>query len=399
ATGDTSLLNNNEIILSEDEVDTFMNEPVVEGEITTGISNRKCDMVFMNGYSYLHMNTAKETIGWRCAKRSENCKAVIHTSRITGRFSKWNGQFHCHTRDLNEMRKREILSAIKKRVLEEFIPVKIIVEQEYTKGNLTTDEKRHMPLPSQIESGIHKLRRKAVPPIPHDQKFIMPSVYLETYSKEPFLIYDKRKNQYGGRLMIFSSPEQLNVLSHSDILFADGTFRVSPLLFEQLYVLLAIQHEGAVPVCFILTSNRRHDTYEGIFHCLKRIASKQGVVLKPKTIICDLEKAFMKAVTSELPETVVTGCWFHHCQSCYRNIQQLGLMKIYNFDAEARHFLRAVMGLALLSIDHIYEGLYALKEKMEGHDQHDHLNPFINYFQNEWIDHFKPSLWCVSGSK
>ncbi|CAF1522890.1 unnamed protein product [Adineta ricciae] len=192
ATGNTSLLNNNEISLSEDEVDTFMNELVVEREITTGISNRKCDMVFMNGYSYLHMNIVKETIGWLCAKCSENCKAVIHSSRIT-------------------------------------------------------------------EYSLHKLRRKAVPPMLHDQKFIMPSVYLETYSKEPFIIYDKRKSQHGGRLIIFSSPEQprsnnpilgsgqirsdaasdlltweLNVLSHSDILFADGTFRVSPLLFEQL---------------------------------------------------------------------------------------------------------------------------------------------------------------------
>ncbi|CAF5101578.1 unnamed protein product, partial [Rotaria magnacalcarata] len=96
------------------------------------------------------------------------------------------------------------------------------------------------------ESGLHKTRRRALPPVPRDQKFVVPPVYLETYSKEPFLIYDKRKSQYGGRVMMFASPEQLDVLFHSDILFADGTFRVSPILFEQLYVLLGMQHGEGV---------------------------------------------------------------------------------------------------------------------------------------------------------
>ena len=88
-----------------------------------------------------------------------------------------------------------------------------------------------------LESGLHKLRRKTTPPLPQDQKFIVPTIYRETYSKENFLIYDKRKSAYGGRLMIFASDDQLNVLYDSIILFADGTFKVAPTLFEQLYVI------------------------------------------------------------------------------------------------------------------------------------------------------------------
>ena len=55
-------------------------------------------------------------------------------------------------------------------------------------------------------------------------------------------MYDKRKSDYGGRLLIFSSDEQLRVLLQSDVLFADGTFRVAPKLFEQLYVIHGFQH-------------------------------------------------------------------------------------------------------------------------------------------------------------
>ncbi|CAF1094513.1 unnamed protein product [Rotaria sp. Silwood1] len=171
----------------------FVNVPVLKGDITTGTSRRGGKMIFMNGCGYLYMSTAKQTIGWRCSRRDENCRVVIHTLKKTGEYSHWNGVFHSHIVDSNETRKREIVAKIKSRVLDEFIPIKVIIEEEYRKAVLSTEEKRAMPLPSQIESGLHRVRRKALPPLPHDQKFTMPLLYQETYSKENFLIYDKRK--------------------------------------------------------------------------------------------------------------------------------------------------------------------------------------------------------------
>lgn len=56
----------------------------------------------------------------------------------------------------------------------------------------------------------------------------------------------------------------------------------------------------ATPVCFILTSNRKQETYETIFRCLKRIGGKKGMDLKPNTIVCDFERAFINAVQVEV---------------------------------------------------------------------------------------------------
>ena len=145
-------LNNDELVVSESDADDFMNVPVVKGEITSGTSTRNGKMIFMNGFSYLYMSTVKATIGWRCARRNKNCKAVIHALKTTGKFSHWNSVLHSHKPDANETRKRAILSTIKKRMLDEGAPVKMIVEQEYRKANLSTEEKRIMPLPSQIGS-------------------------------------------------------------------------------------------------------------------------------------------------------------------------------------------------------------------------------------------------------
>ncbi|CAF3730827.1 unnamed protein product [Rotaria socialis] len=326
----------------------IMNKPVKNGEITSGTSTRGGKMIYMNDFGYLFLNETKNAVGWRCARRDLNCKAVIYTLKNTQEFSHWNGQVHSHLRD--------------------------------------------------AESGLYKLRRKRYPPIPTDQKFIIPPVYQETYSNSRFLIYDKRKTVYGGRLLIFASDDQLNVLFHSEVLFADGTFKVSPTLFEQLYVLHGLQNGEVLPVCFILTSNRKHDTYAAIFRSLKRIGLKMGFDLKPLSIICDFEQSFMNAVTNELPQTIVTGCWFHFCQSCYRNIQKLGMMNLYEDDAESRELLRGFMGLALLPIDRIYEGYEILKQRVTTSSQAKQLNAFVSYFEHEWMHVFKPSTWSVNKS-
>ncbi|CAF5168955.1 unnamed protein product, partial [Rotaria magnacalcarata] len=194
----------------------IMNKPAKNGEITSGTSTRGGKMIYMNDFGYLFLNETKNAVGWRCARRDLNCKAVIYTLKNTQEFSHWNGQVHSHLRDAGYTRKNEILSKIKSRVVDEFIPIKVIIEDEYRKAKLTAEEKRVMPLPIQIESGLYKLRRKRYPPIPTDQKFIIPPVYQETYSNSRFLIYDKRKTVYGGRLLIFASDDQLNVLFHSE---------------------------------------------------------------------------------------------------------------------------------------------------------------------------------------
>lgn len=57
---------------------------------------------------------------------------------------------------------------------------------------------------------------------------------------------------YSGRLIMYASPEQLNVFWNSDTLFAEGTFKVCPKLLDQLYVLLGMQNgEGMFSFIFI----------------------------------------------------------------------------------------------------------------------------------------------------
>ncbi|CAF0843291.1 unnamed protein product [Adineta ricciae] len=117
-------------LLDNDEHD-FMHVPITGGDITTGLSTRGGKMVFINGFAYSYMGMSKKTTGWRCARRKENCKAVIHISKETGKIQEWNGVYHCHQPDQREDREREILNKIKQRVLDENRSIKMIIEEEY----------------------------------------------------------------------------------------------------------------------------------------------------------------------------------------------------------------------------------------------------------------------------
>ena len=63
---------------------------------------------------------------------------------------------------------------------------------------------------------------------------------------------------------------------------------------------------------------------------------------------------------------------------------------------QTRELLRSFMALALLPIDRIGEGFEQLKKKIICSDQKDQLQPFVSYFEKEWMHSFQPSTWSVA---
>ena len=72
-------------------------------------------------------------------------------------------------------------------------------------------------------------------------------------------------------------------------------------------------------------------------------------------------------------------------------------MTLYDDHAETRELLRSFMALALLPIDRIGEGFDLLKKKIIFSDQKDQLQPFVSYFEKEWMHSYHPSTWSVAG--
>jgi hypothetical protein len=162
------------------------------------------------------------------------------------------------------------------------------------------------------------------PPLPTDQNFTIPDTLSRTIDSSPFLLSDQRDDQFGGRLLIFSSQTQMDTLLSSDILMADGTFRSCPRFFEQIYVIMAVKNREstlsqieffhltylyfflqAYPVLFALTSNRKEETYTAILNTIQEEAGRRGVSFAPHTFISDFERPWINAVRKTVSSNIL----------------------------------------------------------------------------------------------
>lgn len=146
---------------------------------------------------------------------------------------------------------------------------------------------------------------------------------FKTPTQEDFLKFDSGADQ--DRILIFSTDANFESLKNCDHWFADGTFRSSPLLFPQLFVIHGLKQDGVnvlcLPLAYCLTPNRTTATYKRVFGQLKKLHPG----LAPISIMSDFEQASRNAWSHCFPHVEQRGCFFHFRQANYRRIRSKSL--------------------------------------------------------------------------
>src|SRR5688572_17336502 len=97
----------------------------------------------------------------------------------------------------------------------------------------------------------------------------------------------------------------------------DGTFKVIPELFFQLYTVQCLSPESIVPCWFVLLPNKTQATYSRLFEEIKVLQPQ----VRPATITMDFEKAAINAGNQCFTKAEIHGCFFHLSQNIFRRIQ------------------------------------------------------------------------------
>ena len=74
---------------------------------------------------------------------------------------------------------------------------------------------------------------------------------------QPFVMYDSQQEQLPGRMLIFSTRRNLDLLARSQKWFSDGTFSTSSRLFQQFYTIHVIRYHTVIPVVYALYPTNR----------------------------------------------------------------------------------------------------------------------------------------------
>jgi len=126
---------------------------------------------------------------------------------------------------------------------------------------------------------------------------------------------------------------------------ADGTFKVVPRVFFQLYTIhFAFGNSVCPAAIYFLLSDKSTATYEWLHHEVKNLIPTAAL----SSILVDFEKAAMTTFSAAYTTATLRGCYFLLCQSVMRKVSEIGLKAEYENNEDARTFIRCLPALAVV---------------------------------------------------
>lgn len=254
-----------------------------------------------------------------------------------------------------------------------------------------------LPLRDNLKKAIRRERAKNAPTNPKTLQDLeeLPESYTKTCSGDNFLLYDsKAVNEIpNGRVLLFATRRNLEVLGECKGWFVDGTFSVSPLIFTQLFTILGAVPVNpgdpnsktiVVPLAYALLSSKEEIEYRAVFQELLDVADDFRIALRPDRINADFEVAIINAVMAFFPDVTLQLCYFHLKQSSFRRVQAVGLVRAYSDkeDSTVRDFIHKMCSLAFVPVGDVVRAFNTLKEAAP---ERPGIEEYIDYFGQTYV--------------
>ena len=258
------------------------------------------------------------------------------------------------------------------------------------------------PLPTydQVSTILQKARSSVRPPLPSSRAAIeLGEAYTKTTNGQNFLLFNEGTTD---RILGFSTNELIIALCNASTVFMDGTFRVVPEIFSQLYTLHGFYKDCMIPMAYFLLPNKDKDTYKRMFGLLKTHALSLGLTFNPPGFQLDFESSALLAIKETFPSAHRKGCFFHFTQCIWRKVQKFGLQADYK-DPEVKRLVRSIGTLALTPLERLDEAWMEIDAQSPGldHPSYEKTLRLKQYFIETWMENdeeFPRSLWNHYGN-
>jgi hypothetical protein len=214
------------------------------------------------------------------------------------------------------------------------------------------------------------------PPIPARNQFdfVIPANVANFSDGSAFLLLDAGVGPQ--RFLVFGSRGGLELMTGATRAFSDGTYKVCPAPWKQLYTIAVEHRDHHVPVLFILSAQQSANSYRRIFESVMEICP----TFQPTSWMADYELAAWRAVRP-VWGIQCSGCLFHHSQAVYRHAHDVcGLGPVYRANEEIRRVVGSLSALSLVPVERVEEYFELLAA-----DAPDDLLPVLDYFASTWI--------------
>ena len=198
--------------------------------------------------------------------------------------------------------------------------------------------------------------------------------------------------------MLFTTEDLLQQLALASKWSVDGTHRVAPKHFSQLFITMMKVNEKWVPAVNGLLPDHEKDSYFLNVKMTKYAMEKRGLHIKIQSIMSDFEVGIQTAAQEAFPGVVLKGCKFHYGQAVWRHGER-EFGKILKTSKQFVNLVRSCLALPFVIADELQATVDELKEMpMEDENITKARDEFMKYIQNTWIDGvYSPDMWICYG--
>lgn len=350
-------------------------------------SERGGQLLKLDGYLLSKNYTNRDRHHWKC--RTTNCKVTAITE--DNAVVKKKGD-HIHPASQKSVLKVAIHNGKQDACAHPLKPMKRVFQDAFQGVDLENEEiLDDLPSMKRYKSSLYRARSKRLPKIPHSRaEIILDGAWATTEDGRNFVLVN---DGVADRLIIFGTPQNVRLLCQADTLYMDGTFKMAPEMFQQIYSIHVKVMGAMVPVAVALLPRKDEATYTRMFRLLKAAAQQFGHVLDPQNVCIDFEQAMLASVQAIFPNCRIRGCLFHFSQAVWRHVQSLGLSRRYIENPRFNRVVRRVFALPLVPINRVDDvWLEALNELDDPQEIR-----FCDYVTETWVDEvvarFPREIW------
>lgn len=377
-------------------------------------SQRGKDILVFSGYKFRKNRITKTTQTWRCTQSDCSGTASTPLNYREDRIVRV-GRDHNHIPDPSSLNVEQAMSRMQDQAATSAVPPRRLIAEAV--ADLEEEALTKLPARAAMLKRIQRKRRRDEvdyrPDPENAQDFELPERFRTVNVEgnlQRFLLHDEMDRIPPGnvaeranmrRVIVFGTDTMLDQLCSSNTIMIDGTFKVVPKLYYQLFTLHAVRGNFVIPCLYCLLPNKTQETYQHLFETIKLIRPN----FTPQRVVMDFEQASMQAIRAVIPETTTEGCFFHLSQNIWRRIQSLGIGPTYVADEQCRLQCKLLGALAFLPLEEVADGFEEIDEQRERDHRNDDMARLYAYFEDTYVGRpfrrgrrtalFPPETWNV----
>ena len=292
---------------------------------------------------------------WECVLRRKGHYKVRAKLDPNDDFVDQTNQ-HTHPPNQTNCEVAKVRAGIKRLATETVMTNQQILAEQL--GEISEGAAINLPAVENLRCNICSVHEERnLPPLPINIAAIpaLPIEFQTTTSGDWFFFFDSGAGA-ADRIIASASVQARQLFVQSENWYGDGTFKVCPEVFYQLYTFHAQRNSRIVTCIFALLPNKTEATYRRLMIAISNLTNGRF----PTDILIDFERGAINAIQAVFANANVKACFFHPCFNVWKHVQNAGLQVGYVEETEFALQLRMLTALAFLPPQGVIRGFVAV---------------------------------------